>query len=71
MGQRRSACRIFVGKYERKESLGMSKRRWENNTNMQCKGNKLEGSFIGLSWHRIRTSGRLMKLQVPQNAGIS
>jgi len=71
MGQRRSAYRIFVGKYERKESLGMSKRRWEDNTNMQCKGNKLEVSFIGLSCLRIGTSGGLMKLQVPQNAAFS
>jgi len=45
MGQRRNTYRIFVGKYERKESLRMSKFRWEDKTNMQRKGNKLEGEL--------------------------
>ena len=45
MGQRRGACRIFVVKSEGKGPLGMSERRWEDNTNMQRKGIKLEGSL--------------------------
>ena len=64
MRQRRRAYRIFVGKSEGKRQLGISGRRWEDNTNMQRKGIK-EGAWIGLSWLWIGTSGGLMNCQVP------
>jgi len=45
MGQRRGVYRIFVGKSEGKGPLKMSERRWEDNTNMQRKRLKWEGSL--------------------------
>jgi hypothetical protein len=34
MGERRSACKVLVGKSEGRRKLGRSKRRWEANVNM-------------------------------------
>jgi len=34
MGERRSVYRVLVGKPEGRRPLGRSKRRWENNINM-------------------------------------
>jgi hypothetical protein len=59
------------GNLRERDPMGMSERRWEDNINMQPKGYSGTGACIGLSWLRIGTSGRLMKVQVPQNAGIS
>jgi hypothetical protein len=34
MGEKRNACRILVGKLERKRPLGRLRRRWEDNIKM-------------------------------------
>jgi hypothetical protein len=37
MGTKRNACRILVGKLERKRPLGRSRRRWLDNNKMDLK----------------------------------
>jgi hypothetical protein len=37
MGERRSICRVLVGKPEGKRLLGRPKHRWEDNINMDLK----------------------------------
>jgi len=34
MGERRDACRVLVGKHERKRTLGGDMHRWEDNTKL-------------------------------------
>jgi hypothetical protein len=52
IGEKRSACRILVGKPEGKRPLGRPRRRWEDNVR------KEDGVvWTGLIWRRIWTSG--------------
>jgi hypothetical protein len=56
MGEKGSACRIFVGKPEGNRPLGRPRRRWVNNIKMYLR----EIGWIGLIWLGIRTSGGLL-----------
>jgi hypothetical protein len=48
MGEKRNACRILVGKPERKRPLGRPRRRWADNI-------KMDGMvWIGLLWLKIQ-----------------
>jgi hypothetical protein len=55
MGERRSACRILVGKPDGKRPLGRPRRRWVDNIKMD-----LREVGTGSIWLRIVTGGRLM-----------
>jgi len=46
MGPRRGACRVLVGKPERKRLLGRPKRRWEDSIKMALK----EVGCGGMDW---------------------
>jgi len=46
MGERRSVCRVLVGKPEGKRLLGRSRRRWEDNIKMELQ----EGECDGMDW---------------------
>jgi hypothetical protein len=43
MGETRNACRILVGKLERKRPLGRPRRRWVDNINMDLREMGWEG----------------------------
>jgi len=53
VGEKRSACRVLVGKPEEKRPLGGIRRRWENNIKASlmydCR------AWIGFIWLRIGT----------------
>jgi hypothetical protein len=59
MGEKRNACRLLVGKSERKRPLGRRRRRW-----VIIVGWILErwdgGMWTGLVWLRIGTGGELL-----------
>jgi hypothetical protein len=55
-GEKRNACRIFVGKPEGKRSLGRPRRRWEDNIKMDLRGIRW-GGIDWLIWLRIGTRG--------------
>jgi hypothetical protein len=46
MGEKRNACRIFVGKPERKRQLGRPRRRWVDNIKMDIR----ERGWNGMDW---------------------
>jgi hypothetical protein len=46
MGEKRNAYRIFVGKPERKRTLGRTRRRWVNNIKMDLR----EIGWYGMDW---------------------
>ena len=48
--------RIFVGKLDGKRQLGIPRRRWEDNTNMDLQEVDV-GLWTGSSWLRIETGG--------------
>jgi hypothetical protein len=50
MGEKRNACRIFVGKPEGKRPLGRNRCRWEDNIKMDLRE-------IGWGWYGLHLSG--------------
>jgi hypothetical protein len=61
MGEKRNACRILVGKPERKRPLGRPRRRWVDNIKMDLREIGWDGvEWIGMIWFRIETSGGLL-----------
>jgi 3-oxoacyl-ACP reductase-like protein len=54
MGERRSACRVLVGKPEVKRPFGRSRSRWQYNIKMDLQEVGC-GAWTGLIWLRIRT----------------
>jgi hypothetical protein len=46
MGEKRNACRVFVGKSEGNRQLGTSRPRWEDNTKMRLR----EIEYSGIDW---------------------
>jgi hypothetical protein len=46
MGEKRNACRIFVGKLEGRRPLGIPRRRWVNNIKMDLR----EVGWNGTDW---------------------
>jgi hypothetical protein len=56
MGDRRDACRVLMGKPERKRLLGRPKHRWEDNVNMDIQEVGC-GTWTGLIWLWILTGG--------------
>jgi hypothetical protein len=60
MEAKRKACRIFVGKLERKRPLGRPRCRWEYNIKMDLRERWVRVVWIGLMWLRIGTSGGLL-----------
>jgi hypothetical protein len=73
MGKMRNACRLLVGKGERKRPLGRPRRRWVVNIKMDI----LEIGWGGVDWIGLaqdRDKWRalvnvVMNLQVPRNDG--
>jgi hypothetical protein len=55
-GDKRSGCRIFVGKQEGKRSLGRPRRRWVYNITMDL-GEIVGVLWTGSMWLRIEISG--------------
>jgi hypothetical protein len=59
MEVKRNACRILVGKPERKGPLGRARRRWVDNIKMDLE--RQDGMVqTGSNWLRIGTSGGLL-----------
>jgi hypothetical protein len=58
-GEKKTACRILVGKPEGKRPLGRPKRKWVDNIKMNIRERGWDG-VIGLIWLRIGTSGGLL-----------
>ena len=56
MEERSGVYRIFVGKLDGKRQLGIPRRRWEDNTNMDLQEVDV-GLWTGSSWLRIETGG--------------
>jgi hypothetical protein len=56
MGEKRNACRLFMGKPEGKRPLGGPRRRWVDNIRMDLG----EVMWTGLVWLRIGTGGELL-----------
>ena len=56
MGERRSVCRVLVGKPEGKRPFGRPRRRWEDNIMMIFRKWDV-GVWTGSSWLRIGTGG--------------
>jgi hypothetical protein len=52
-GEKSGACRILVGRPERRRALGRPRRRWEYNIKMDLG----MGAGTGLAWLRIGTGG--------------
>jgi hypothetical protein len=59
MGEKRNTHRLFVGKPERKRSLGRPRCRWEDNIKVEL-GKIGWVVLTGLVWFRIGTSGELL-----------
>jgi hypothetical protein len=57
MGERRGVYRILVEKPEGRRSLGIARRRWQDNIKMDLQEEGC-GILTGLSWLRIGTGGR-------------
>jgi hypothetical protein len=55
-GEKRNACKIFVGKVERKRPLGRSRRRWVDNIKIHLR----EIGWTGSICLRIGTTGRFL-----------
>jgi len=73
MGERRSLCRVLVGKPKGRRPLGRPRRRWEDNIKMDLKevGCGVM-DWIELAQNRDRWRAlvnAVMNLRVPQNAG--
>jgi hypothetical protein len=49
MGERRGVYRVLVGKPEVKRPLGRTRRRWEDNINMELQ----EVGFVGMDWFEL------------------
>jgi hypothetical protein len=56
MWEKRSACRILVGKPERNGPLGRPRHRWKDNIKVDQDGK----IWTGLIWLRIGTGGGLV-----------
>ena len=73
MGERRSACRVLVGKREGKKPLVKPSHRWEDNIKMDLQDVGLGGvSWIDLARNRGRWRAFVkaaMNLRVPSNVG--
>jgi hypothetical protein len=69
MGEKRNACRIFVGKPEGKRPLGRARRRWVNNIKMDLR----DIGWDGMDWIYLAQDGdqlsalvsTVMNLRVP------
>jgi hypothetical protein len=59
LGNRRGACRVFVGKPEGKITLGKPRVRWEDDIKMGLQEMGL-GAWTWFIWLRIRTNGMLL-----------
>jgi hypothetical protein len=60
MGEGRKTCRILVGKAEERRPLGRQRCRWEDGIIMDPRGiGWVGGLWIGFTWLRIGTIGRL------------
>jgi hypothetical protein len=60
MGERRGVYRVSVGKPQGKKPLGRPRRRWEDNIKMHLQDVGSVVVWIGSSWFRIETGGRLL-----------
>jgi hypothetical protein len=58
MGEKRNACRILVGKPERKRALGRPRRRWVDNIKMDLR--EIGWDSMDWIWLRKGTSGGLL-----------
>jgi hypothetical protein len=56
MGDRKSAYRVLVRKFEGKVQLGRPRLRWEENNKVGCSRTGMK-AWTGLIWLRIGTSG--------------
>jgi hypothetical protein len=69
MGEKRNACRILVGKPERKRPLGRQRRRWVDNIKIDLRGKGWGGSdWIDLAQDRDQRGAlvnTVMNLRVP------
>jgi len=57
MGERRSVCRVLVGKPEEKRPLGRPRYRWKDNIKMDHQEVGW-GAWTGLMWLRTGTGSR-------------
>ena len=57
MGERRGVYKFLVGKPEGNRPLGRSRRRWENNIEMDLREVGWGGAWTGLIWPRVGTGG--------------
>ena len=72
-GERRSACRVLVGRPEGKRPLGRPRRRWEDNIKIRFQ----EGGWGGLDWIDVTQDkdrcgvcvNAVMNLRVPKITG--
>ena len=74
MGKKRGVYRVLVGKPEKKRPLGRPRPRWDGNKKRDFR--KLDGDIIWIDLAQDRDRWRalvnaVMKLPLPQNAGIS
>jgi hypothetical protein len=73
MGEKRNACRIFVGKPEEKRLLGRPRRRWVDNIKIDLR----EIGWDDVDWIDLAQDmgqwralvNTVMNLRVPKNAG--
>jgi hypothetical protein len=63
MGEERKLYEVLVGKPKGKRPLGRPRHRRENGIRMDLTETGL-GVWIGFNWPRIRTSGRLLRVQL-------
>jgi hypothetical protein len=55
MGERRGVYRVLIGKAEGKRPLGRSRRRWEDNINMDLREIEIDGAnWIQLARRRVQ-----------------
>jgi hypothetical protein len=59
MGQKRKAYRLLEGEPDGRRTLGRPRRRWMDNIKRDL-GEIGWGTFTGLVWLRIGTSGKLL-----------
>jgi hypothetical protein len=57
-GEKRNACRMLVGKPQRKRPLEIPRRRWVDSIIMGVR--EIVWGSVGLIWLRIETSGGLL-----------
>jgi hypothetical protein len=59
MGERRGACRALVEKFQGRNPLGRTRRRWED-IKMDLREAEWGGAWTGSIWLRIGTGGGLL-----------